>query len=127
MHILKEGDIKLTYAVDIHPGNNTIYISTNIEYKAEDESCIINENIETLVLDIEQKIDLHRMLEFKHYIESTALYKMIPGIKGFIINKAEDIVDYIDVLGDTKEFTTIKIESDLKLYYDGEKTIIEKV
>lgn len=127
MHILKEGDIKLTYAVDIHPGNNTIYISTNVEYKAEDESCIINENIETFVVDMVEKIDLNRMLEFKHYIESTALYKIIPGVKGFIINKAQDILNYIDILGDTKEFTTVKIESDLKLYYDGEKTIIEKV
>lgn len=127
MHILREGDIKLTYAVDVHPGNNTIYISTNVEYKAEDESCIINENIETLVLDMVEKIDLNRMLEFKHYIESTALYKIIPGVKGFIINKVQDILNYIDILGDTKEFTTVKIESDLKLYYDGEKTIIEKV
>lgn len=127
MHILKEGDIKLTYAVDVHPGNNTIYISTNVEYKAEDESCIINENIETFVVDMVEKIDLNRMLEFKHYIESTALYKIIPGVKGFIINKAQDILNYIDILGDTKEFTTVKIESDLKLYYDGEKTIIEKV
>ena len=127
MHVLKKGGIKLTYVVDIHPGNNTIYISTNVEYKAEDESCIINENIETLVLDCDEKIDLHRMLEFKYYIESTALYKIIPNIKGFIINKAQDILDYVDVLGDTKEFATIKIESDLKLYYDGEKTIIEKV
>ena len=126
MHILKEGNIKL-YTVDVHPGNNTIYISTNVEYKAEDESCVINENIETLVLDMVEKIDLNRMLEYKHYIESTALYKLIRGIKGFIINKAQDIVDYIDLLGDTKEFTTIKIESDLKLYYDGKKTIIEKV
>ena len=74
-----------------------------------------------------EKIDLNRMLEFKHYIESTALYKIIPGVKGFIINKAQDILNYIDILGDTKEFTTVKIESDLKLYYDGEKTIIEKV
>ena len=127
MHILKEGDVKLTYVVDIHPGNNTIYISTNVEYKAEDESCIINENIETFVVDMVEKIDLNRMLEFKHYIESTALYKIIPGVKGFIINKAQDILNYIDILGDTKEFTTVKIESDLKLYYDGEKTIIEKV
>ena len=127
MHILKEGNIKLLYTVDVHPGNNTIYISTNVEYKAEDESCVINENIETLVLDMVEKIDLARMLEFKHYIESTALCKLIRGIKGFIINKAQDIVDYIDLLGDTKEFTTIKIESDLKLYYDGKKTIIEKV